>query len=343
MPDYTDLQIVNGGFDQLPYGVSWRHLDGEEAAAYAAEYGDAAGADLIEVQGGNLVLVPVIWAASLEACRRIGARHLIRLQEGANLTLIHLAVQAQAGQQGEAAAEAREGGYYGAGTANSALHLSVRAFLERDAHLHIVNVQLLGADQAYTLDVAAETGDYAGIEETLIQLGGSDVMIRSDAQLYGAGAAMDCHAGILAASGRKEIGIGSSMTGVGSAGCVEYDGAVSGNAAVDLRTAADLLHDAAADGSFRGREELLSLSADAEILSEPQIRRDGTAAAADYAVRSGKPDEKKVFYLGTRGMDAAEAAKRLALSGMMHAAGRIPEERVVQLVSQYVRGVLGIG
>ena len=100
---------------------------------------------------------------------------------------------------------------------------------------------------------------------------------------------------------------------------------------------------AAADGSFKGREELLSLSPDAEILSGPQIRRDGTAADTDYAVRSGKPDEKKVFYLRSRGMDAAEASKRLALAGMLHAAGRIPEERVVQLVSQYVRGVLGIG
>ena len=340
MPDYADLQIVNGGFDQLPYGVSWRHLDGEEAAGYAAEYGDGAGADLIDVQGGSLVLVPVIWAASLSADRRIGARHLIRLQEGANLTLIHLAVQA--GQPGETAAQTREGGD-GAGTGSSALHLSVRAVLERGAHLHIVNVQLLGTDQAYTLDVSAEAGDHAGIEETLIELGGSDVMIRSNAQLYGAGAAMDCHAGILAASGRKEIGIVSSMTGAGSTGCAEYDGAVYGNAAVDLRTAADLLYDAAADGSFKGREELLSLSPDAEILSGPQIRRDGAAADTGYTVRSGKPDEKKVFYLRSRGMDAAEASKRLALAGMLHAAGRIPEERVVQLVSQYVRGVLGIG
>lgn len=328
MDDYRELQMVSGGFDQLPYGVSWRYLDAAEAGVYTGRPDEEAGTDLIEVQEGNLVLVPVIWAAQLAGGSRIGARHLIHVREGANLTMICLALPAAAQQPADAvqpseAAATEPGGE---------LQLHIRAILEKDAHLHIVNVQLLGAGQAYTLEVDADADEHAGLQETMIQLGGSDVSIHSSARLHGTGASLDCHTGMMAVAGRKKIEVGSVMTGAETVSSAAYDGAAAGDAVIELRT----------DGALQGREEILVLSPDAQVLSGPQCAYGEPAAEASYIRKSGTPDAQKVFYLGTRGMEEGEAAKQLALAGLMHAAGRIPDERVIQLVSQYAKGALGI-
>ncbi len=359
------VTVLHGGFDNLPAGVTHTLLDNAEATEYISRYAVkqpqeavvagkvpayhpqafatglgaefenyldsmGCGADLIQVQPGMLALVPVIWGAMPAENERALTGQIIHLGKGAQLTLIQLVIPRERLSGGAA-------GHNGAGEegAGRFFGMMTRVILEEGAHLHLVNVQILGSDSVFLYDAGSSQEKGSGLMVTSLQLGGREVFNGIHADLSGEGAEFDDHTGYMALLDHKlDMTVTCTQRGPATRSEIIYDGVLSGTAKKDLKYTIDF-RKGSKGASGNERENVLMLSEEAENRSMPVILCEEEDMDGRHGATIGRPDRDTLFYMQSRGISKDAAIRMLTKARIDAVAQRIQEPKIAELIGHF--------
>ncbi|MBO5998195.1 MAG: SufD family Fe-S cluster assembly protein [Lachnospiraceae bacterium] len=359
------VTVLHGGFDNLPAGVTHTVLSSAEAADYIGQYAVKqpeeavvagktpvyhpqafatglgaefedylgrleCGADLVQVQPGMLALVPVIWGAMPSKNERAVTGQIIHLGKGAQLTLIQLVIPRERLAGGAAdhfgGEEEDNGRFFG---------MMTRIILEEGAHLHLVNVQILGSDSVFLYDAGSSQGKDSGLKVTSLQLGGREVFNGIHADLSGEGAEFDDHTGYMAFLDHKlDMTVTCTQRGPATKSGIIYDGILSGTAKKDLKYTIDF-RKGSKGASGNERENVLMLSEEAENRSMPVILCEEEDMDGRHGATIGRPDKETLFYMQSRGISKEAAVRMLTKARIDAVAQRIQEPKIAELIGHF--------
>lgn len=208
----------------------------------------------------------------------------------------------------------------------------VEAQLGRGAHLDYVRIQ--DRDKAHISVNTSRTtlADDARFRHNNFDFGGALTRNTLTASIAGAGADVQLH-GLYLASGRQHIDNHTSVTHeVGPATSTEeYRGILNGRARGVFNSKAIVSRGADGTDASQSNHNLL-LSDKAEIDTKPELEIYADEVKCSHGATVGQLDESALFYLRSRGLDSAAAAR--ILTGAF--AARILDELVLDECRSYL-------
>ena len=216
------------------------------------------------------------------------------------------------------------------------LALSVRVVLEKGASLKLALVQLLGSGFTALSDVGLSAADGAGAELIQMELGADRSYVGVQPELIGKEASFDSAMGYLAnGEQRLDINYNAVQRGRQTRCAMTFDGVLGDRAQKVFRGTIDF-RNGSSGSKGEEQENVLLLSNDVENRTMPVILCEEEDVEGSHGATIGRLDEQVLFYLATRGIDAAEAQKMMVRARLGAVARRIPDEAARRRAQDYI-------
>lgn len=230
----------------------------------------------------------------------------------------------------------------GPGTAGAAA-VSTKMHVGKNAHVRLIQVQLLGEQFLYLNDVGMDCEPGGSVEVLQLILGGERSYSGCRAELLGAGSSVEVHVGYL---GRKRQRIDMNYVanhwGTDTKSQMKIQGVLRENAFKLLRGTIDF-KEGSAGSEGNETEDVLLMGEDVVNQTIPLILCAEERVQGNHGATIGKLDDEVLFYLCSRGMTRQSAVDMIARARMESLNRRIPCADVQNLVQNYLRGVFGHG
>jgi len=216
------------------------------------------------------------------------------------------------------------------------LALSVRAVLEKGAFLRLVLVQLLGSRFTALSDVGLSAADNASAQLIQVELGAQKSYVGVQPELIGKGASFDSAMGYMATGQQLlDINFNTVQRGTQTLCGMTFDGVLNDHARKTFRGTIDF-RNGSAGSKGEEQENVLLLSNDVENRTIPVILCEEEDVEGSHGATIGQLDEQVLFYMATRGIDAAEAQKMMVRARLGAVARRVPDEAARRRVQDYI-------
>ena len=297
----------------LPAGVGEAESDfsalaesgmGAETDAYIAE--NATVRHALTVAEGVSVAEPVIFEVTLDAAHPTALTSLsVDAKAGSSLTIVQV-LRGDA-EHGAAASLTR-----------------IRA--GENAHVRLVQIQLLGGSAHRWNAAALEEGRNARVEQVRIELGGILSACGTRAALSAAGSGYDLDA-VYFGSGSAVLDYNDVSVHTAKDTLCEMHtaGVLTGHADKILRGTIDFRR-GAKRGVGHESEDVLLFSPDARNRTAPLILCGEEEVEGQHAASIGRLDEEKLYYLRSRGLSEAQARRLMVDARFAPALDKIPLE-----------------
>ncbi len=210
----------------------------------------------------------------------------------------------------------------------------------KDAVVHLVTVNLLGNGFSCFNSVGAKVEDGAYIACTQLELGGAQVHAGTYAALTGNAARFNGRLGYMVrAEHSLDVNYVSRQEGRGSASTMSVDGVLADKAKKTWRGTIDF-RKGCAESTGDEQENVLLLSPDVVNKSLPVILCDEEAVDGRHGASIGRLGKELLFYMQSRGLDAATAQKLVVKAKMESVCRHIPDAQLVEAIQNYIEGAL---
>lgn len=208
------------------------------------------------------------------------------------------------------------------------------------AKMHLVNIQLVPVDEAYTSRVTANVGKGGAFSYTVVEAGASHTASELTVNLDGDESTADVW-GLYFGDGSRKIDLNYIIRQRGrkTDANMQVRGALLGTSEKIFRGTLDFLE--GTSGSVgRENEEVMMLSDGARNRSVPIMLSHEDDVDGHHAVSVGRMDENKLFYLMNRGLDLAEAQRLVVKASFNPVLDRIPDDALKDEIQAFLKGRL---
>ena len=232
----------------------------------------------------------------------------------------------EAGQQDQVILTNRESAQY-----------EVQVHIADGGELHLVNVQLVSADEPCTGRVKVYLGKGATFRYTGVEAGASHVAAELTVDMVGDDSVSDIW-GLYFGDGSRKVDMNYVIRqgGKRTDANMQVRGALLGSSEKIFRGTLDFLE--GAKGSVgREDEEVVLLSPTVRNRSVPIMLSHEDDVDGHHAVSIGKMDEDKLFYLMSRGLDLADAQRLVVEAAFNPVLDRIPDEALKTEIDEHLQ------
>lgn len=203
----------------------------------------------------------------------------------------------------------------------------IRCALEEGARVHVAVINLLDSSVHLVNSISSLCGDDAQIEISEVNLGAARVESGTFCALSGVKSRFSGQSAYIARSGAKiDINQIARQTGRETESRFTVDGVLYGGARKTWRGTIDFRRGCS---ESRGREEedVLLLDEDVVNKSLPIILCDEEAVEGSHACSIGRIDDKKLFYMQSRGLGEKDVVNLLSRAKVQSVLRRVASER----------------
>lgn len=213
----------------------------------------------------------------------------------------------------------------------------------RNAHIRLVQVQLLGTRFLHLNDVGADCEPGGAVEVLQLMLGAGRTYSGCLTDLAGEKSSMTVKIGYLGRGGQKiDMNYAANHRGTESKSLIRVTGVLRDEAFKLFRGTIDF-KTGSSDSEGEETEDVLLLSDDAVNQTIPLILCGEEKVQGNHGATIGKLDEDMLFYLGTRGWKKEAAINKIAKARIDALNQEIPSEPIQNLVRDYLKGAFGDG
>lgn len=219
----------------------------------------------------------------------------------------------------------------------------VQVHIADGAELHLVNVQLLPADEAGTSRVRVYVGKGATFRYTTVEAGASHTAAELTVDMAGDDSKGEIW-GLYFGDGERLVDLNYVIRqgGKRTDANMQVRGALLGKSEKKFRGTLDFIE--GSKGSVgRENEEVVLLSPEVRNRSVPVMLSHEDDVDGHHAVSVGKMDEDKLFYLMSRGLDLADAQRLVVEASFQPVLDRIPDAGLRDEIDAYLKGRLSNG
>ena len=219
----------------------------------------------------------------------------------------------------------------------------VQVHIADGAELHLVNVQLLPADEAGTSRVRVYVGKGAMFRYTTVEAGASHTAAELTVDMAGDDSKGEIW-GLYFGDGERLVDLNYVIRqgGKRTDANMQVRGALLGKSEKKFRGTLDFIE--GSKGSVgRENEEVVLLSPEVRNRSVPIMLSHEDDVDGHHAVSVGKMDEDKLFYLMSRGLDLADAQRLVVEASFQPVLDRIPDAGLRDEIDAYLKGRLSNG
>lgn len=219
----------------------------------------------------------------------------------------------------------------------------VQVHIADGAELHLINVQLLPADEAGTSRVRVYVGKGATFRYTTVEAGASHTAAELTVDMAGDDSKGEIW-GLYFGDGERLVDLNYVIRqgGKRTDANMQVRGALLGKSEKKFRGTLDFIE--GSKGSVgRENEEVVLLSPEVRNRSVPIMLSHEDDVDGHHAVSVGKMDEDKLFYLMSRGLDLADAQRLVVEASFQPVLDRIPDAGLRDEIDAYLKGRLSNG
>ena len=202
---------------------------------------------------------------------------------------------------------------------------SVKVYLEDDAKFHLIRVQKLPKAYTFLDDCGFRLMRRAQMEYTSVQQGAGTVYAGAYADQWGAESEFRADVAYVGdADSVLDFNYVDTFRGRKSKGLMRFEGVLKDNARKIMRDTLDFRREAV-DAEGDEEENVLTLGSDMINRAIPMILGEEEKVSGRHAHTSGKLSPEMLFYMESRGIDAAEAEQLMIEAKLKRVTDRIPE------------------
>ncbi len=219
--------------------------------------------------------------------------------------------------------------------------LRTKLYAARNAKIHLVKVQLLGAGFVQADETAGFCEENASIEVTHIILGGAQTYLGAGANLSGYKSAFRSDAAYLCGNGQVlDMNYVVLQYGKKSDCQMFVNGTLRGNGRKTYRGTIDFKN-GCSGSTGNEQEETLVLSPQAVNNSIPVILCDEEDVSGEHGATIGRLGDDVLFYMQSRGIPKESAENIIARAKVQALLGKITDDVTVSAVSDFMNGLFG--
>ncbi len=213
--------------------------------------------------------------------------------------------------------------------------VQTKIYCSRNAHVHLIKVQLLGNDFVQLDDTGCICEDNASIDITQIELGGNKIYAGIGALLSGTRSSFNCDTAYLC---RKEnlldLNYIVNQTGRKTKSTLEAVGILNDKGQKTYKGTINLKKGCC--GSTGNEiEDTLILNPDVINRTIPVILCDEEDVEGSHGATIGSLSDDVLFYINSRGMNKKAAEKLVSKGKIMSKASLIPDSKIVEKIAKY--------
>ena len=212
-----------------------------------------------------------------------------------------------------------------------------RVLVRRNARVQLVKVQMLDGTAAHTDAIGGVVGEAARLDVILAELGAAQPLSSCNLLLEEEGGVIGLDV-VYLGDGKRSLDMTYRVEhrGKKTVSNIRAKGILLEQSQKVFRDTLDFI--SGASGS-KGREEesVLMLSPEVRNVSVPLLLCGEDDVEGEHAASSGRPDDKILFYLMSRGIDELEAKKLLAQAAVSSVVEKIPNASVRDEILDTVR------
>lgn len=218
---------------------------------------------------------------------------------------------------------------------DSEIFIQSRYRIGKGASLTLIQVQTLEKSCRFYNDIGGKVSEDGSFKLIQLILGGKSCA-------YGAFSSLEGSRSRLESDLAYDLGEGDNLdmnyvadhTGPRSESDIKASGVLKGNAKKLFRGTIDF-HKGCASSKGAEAEDVLIIDDSCENKTIPLILCDEEDVEGSHGASIGKPDEKQVFYLQSRGIDKDEVYRMIARSKVASVERKIEDERTRRRISAY--------
>lgn len=201
----------------------------------------------------------------------------------------------------------------------------VTADLAQGACLHLIGIRRAGAAGLARTDIRVRCGEGAAFHWYRLILGGQESYDNCSVTLEGTASSFTADIGYrLGGQEKYDINCEAIHTGRSTESRITASGVLSESARKLMRGTIDFR--SGCSGSVgQETEDVLLMDETVRNQSVPVILCAEEDVAGDHGATIGRPDEKSLYYMGSRGLDTETACAMLAQAKLDAVIGRIPD------------------
>lgn len=327
-PFSTDALFSGDGdprISALPQGVEYeRHANADAyrdletgcGKAFGSHFFKDANASLLTVKKGVRAKEPVFIDFDLSDKSATEAFHIIKAEEGAEITVIMR--------------------YESARASSGTQILRTICDAGKDAFIHLIKVQLLGKGFVQTDDIGTTCAEGGRVEVTHVILGGKETYTGAAGALPAFGSAFKADTAYFCRGEQKlDLNYVVRLSGKKTDCQMTARGTLQDKAAKTYRGSIDFIK-GSAGAAGNEYEEVLLLSPTVVNKSIPLILCGEEDIAGEHGSTIGKLGDDTLFYMQSRGIAKSEAEMLMARAKIVRVAALIPDEATVEKINAYL-------
>jgi len=201
----------------------------------------------------------------------------------------------------------------------------IRIFAEKNSDVKIIRAQLMNKEATHNDIISGIEEDGAHIHVILAEMGAAKAVSSCNIVLNGEESSVDLDI-LYMGDGTRAVDISSRVEhrGKNSLSNIRARGVLSGQSRKTLRDTIDFI---SGSGGSRGREEENVLMLDPGVLnlSVPILLCGEDDVEGEHAASSGRPDDKLMFYMMSRGLSEQESKKMLVEAAFSAILSGVPD------------------
>ena len=204
--------------------------------------------------------------------------------------------------------------------------LSIKAILSKDASLDLIQISEANEDDLKVADIRVSCKDNASFHWYRLVLGGEKTYDNCSVSLEGKDSSFSADiAYSLDNEELYDVNCEAIHTGKNTSSDIKTSGVLDGNAKKIMRGTIDFRKGSSASVGNE-MEDVLLLSSKVHNQSLPVILCAEEDVEGNHGATIGRPDEKILYYMGSRGIDEKEAIGLLADAKLFAVINKIPSE-----------------
>lgn len=214
--------------------------------------------------------------------------------------------------------------------------VQVKAYAEKNAHIKIFAVQLLGQGFTCFHDFGGVCEEKAGIELVRLELGAGKLYAGGEVDLKGEESSFEAHIGYHAKADQKlDMNYTVRHHGKKTTSLMETSGILEEHSSKLFRGTIDFLR-GCSGAKGDEREDILMLGDDLVNQAIPLILCQEEDVEGNHGASMGKLDDSVLYYLSSRGIPEEKAEQIMARAKIDAVCDRIPQAEVRKLVEEYL-------
>ncbi|WP_147613971.1 SufB/SufD family protein [Treponema pectinovorum] len=214
--------------------------------------------------------------------------------------------------------------------------LQTKIYAKQNSKIHLIKVQLLGENAIHLDDTQSLAEENASIKITQIELGSKKAFVNVTSNLEGLAANFKSETAYIAKNEQEfDFNYCTVHTGKKTDTKMDVKGSLADNASKTYRGTIDF-RTGCISSTGDEQEETLLLSPNATNRSIPMILCGEEEISGTHGSTLGRLGSEELFYFNSRGISESEAKSILTRAKVMAFAQNIPDENLVQKISEYI-------